>query len=286
MALEPRRYAWPRLSPDGSRLALDILETGNRDVWSYDLKRHALTRLTFNPADDRRPLWTRDGQRVVFTSLRDGQFNLFWQAADGTGQAERLISHPNPGRTAFSFSPDGKKLAFQEIKPETGYDLHLLLLEGQPTSRPLLQTPSNESSPAISPDGRWIAYSSDESGGSQIYVRPFPETDKGQWQISTKSGNSPLWSPDGRELFYQDGEAMMVVAVETTGSFSPAPPKLLFTGKYDRGGGLRNFDITPDGRRFIMIKETGPTLDPSARDQLTIVLNWFEELRQLVPAGK
>ena len=147
-----------------------------------------MTRLTFDAASDFFSLWTPDGQRVVFSSTRDGGFeNLYWRAADGTGQAERLTKSPNK-QTPYSFSPDGKQLAFTERDPETGRDLYVLSMEGEFTSEPLLQTPFHERAPAISPDGRWMAYSSNESGPYQVYVRPFPNVEDGKWQVSTGGG--------------------------------------------------------------------------------------------------
>jgi serine/threonine-protein kinase len=177
-------------------------------------------------------------------------------------------------------------LVFNELS-ETSLDVHVLLLEGQRASQPLLQTQFSEGSPAISPDGRWVAYRSTDTGRFEIYVRPFPDADKGKWQISTEGGVAPVWSPDGRQLFFQNGDAMIVAAVHATVSFAAGTPKVLFKGKYVPGpGGSRNFDISPDGRRFIMIKDVEHTLEASARDELTVVLNWFDELRQLVPAKK
>lgn len=292
--IDPRIYEWVRLSPDGSRLALAAASPGtddSGDVWIYDLARRTLSRLTLDPALDTRPLWTPDAQRLVFTSRRDGvgRMNLFWKAADGTSAAEQLTKEPNPDRTAYSFTADGKTLAFVERTPGTGLDVHLLRLDGPRRSEPLLQAVFNEGSPAISPDDRWIAYRSNETGRYEIYVRPFPDAQKGKWPISTNGGNAPVWSPSGRELFYDDGKNMMVTAVQTTDGFTRGTPKALFTitGTYVADG-LRNrqFDVSRDGRRFIMIKEVEHTLEPSARDELTVVLNWFEELRQVVPTGK
>ena len=158
LAAEPRPYRHPRISPGGSHVAVTVTESGNTDLWVYDLSRRVPTRLTFDPATDSDALWTPDGLRVVFTSTRDGApWKLFWKAADGTGQVERLTTSPNP-QEPYSFSPDGQRLVFMELNPETSWDLAVLSVESGSSSKPLLQTQFNEWRPHISPDGRWIAY--------------------------------------------------------------------------------------------------------------------------------
>ncbi|MDA2927349.1 protein kinase [Acidobacteria bacterium AH-259-G07] len=285
LAAELRPYRTPRLSPDGWRLVLAVLDPSNRDVWMYDLSRETATRLTFNAANDGFPVWTPDGQRVVFASARDGG-GLFWKSADGTGQVERLSTSPNR-QIPWSFSPDGKRLVVGELNPETESDIHMLSMEGKPTSKPLLQTPFYESQPAISPDGRWMAYTTRESGQREVYVRPFPKVEEGKWQISSGGGREPVWAPEGRELFYRslNGQEMMMVRVESEPTFTPGSPDVLFTGRYFYAGG-RQYDISPDGQRFLMIKEAEQTDEASARTELIIVQNWFDELKRLVPTSE
>ena len=286
---EPGAYGWPRISADGSRLAFTILDNKNRsDVWIHDLLRQTTNRLTFDDANEDRPLWTPDGRRVVFSLGRSTArgSHLFWKAADGTGQSERLTNDLNRDPSAKSFSPDGSKLVFVQFNEETRWNIHVLDMKEARSSRPLLQTPFVEGNPVISPDGRWLAYRSNETGRYEIYVRPFPDVDRGKWQISTNGGNAPLWSPDVRELFYQSGRALMVAAVHAGASFSSERPRSLFEGPYfDIEPGLRHFDISPDGRRFVMIKDV-QEIEASARDELTIVLNWFDELRRLAPIAR
>jgi serine/threonine-protein kinase len=275
LAAEPQGYGSPRISPDGSRVAITIEEPGGSDVWIYDLEREILTRLTFDPAADHHAVWTPDGRRIVFDSGRvETGHNLFWKAADGTGQVERLTTSPTTQST-HSLSPDGKRLVFGEIVAPR--DLQVLSMEGERTSQPLFQSQFNETRGMISPDGRWIAYESDESGHQEIYVRPFPNVEEGKWQISSDGGTMPVWAPRGQELFYRNGEAMMMVGITTEPTFTAGSPVVLFTGRYTRGV-IVNYDISPDGQRFLMIKAVG-----GSTGQINVVQNWFEELKRLVP---
>ncbi len=278
---EPRHYDSfrPRLSPDGRRLAVSRFFSINRDVWIYDLARETSTRLTFDAARDTDLVWTPDGRRVLFGSERHGVANLFWKAADGTGQVERLTTSPNR-QAPSSFSPDGKSLAFTERNPKTGTDIHVLSMEGERTSRPLLETPFDEHRPVISPDGRRLAYESNESGRQEVHVRPFPNVEEGKWQISRDGGRQPVWGPRGRELFYRTGQTMMVVSIETEPTFTPGRPEVLFTGS-----SFRNYDIAPDGRRFVLLKPIDYAEDKSRPEQFIVVENWFEELKRLAPVG-
>jgi len=283
LAAEPQSYQSPRISPDGSRLAITIDETGGSDIWIYDLEREILTRLTFDPAADHYPVWTPDGRRIVFDSGRAGAetgHNLFWKAADGTGQAERLTTGPN-NQTANSFSPDGMRLVFLGA---TTTGLQVLSMEGERTSQPLFQSQFGERQGMISPDGHWIAYDSNESGRVEVYVRPFPNVEEGKWQISRGGGASPVWGPNGRELFFRspNGEAMMVVGFNPEPTFTPGSPVVLFTGEYTTSGAVTNYDISPDGQRFLMIKEAD---EEEWQGQINVITNWFEELKRLAPTN-
>jgi serine/threonine-protein kinase len=276
LAAELKSYESPRISPDGSRLATTINEPGGRDVWIYDLEREIPTRLTFDSAEDQYPLWTPDGQRIVFGSSRAvGGVKLYWKAADGTGQAERLTTSPT-NHAALSFSPDGKSLVFLQ-----GTNLYVLSMEGERTSQPLFQSQFRERLGMISPDGHWIAYESNESGRQEVYVRPFPNVEEGKWQISRDGGTEPVWAPRGQELFYRNGGAMMVVGIKTEPTFTGGSPVVLFTGRYTSGRPVANYDISPDGQRFLMIKAAEE--EEGQQGQINVVLNWFEELKRLVP---
>jgi Tol biopolymer transport system component len=279
----PRTFMYPRLSPDGTKVALDIRDQDD-DIWVWDVTRATLTRLTFDPGMDRAPVWSPDGLRIAFSSQRGGIEGLFWQAADGTGAVERLWESTN---TQFptSFSPDGTRLVFTEIKPlGSGRNIAVLdLADGRETT-PLVQTTFTERNGEISPDGRWLAYESEESGQLEIYVRTFPDVDAGRWQVSTGGGIQPLWARSGEELFYLalDG-ALMRVAVEGEMTFRADTPARLFQGFAPSAGSLyRTYDVSPDGQRFLMIKEGTPG-DGGAAPSLILVRNWVEELKRLVP---
>ena len=271
-------YVFPKVSPDGKRVATGVEETDSQ-IWLYDLSRDTLTRLTFEGSANVDPLWTPDGKRIVFKGSGN---RLFWQSADGSSPAEALTNNELSGNNVpGSWTPDGQVLAFMEINPNTGYDIYTLPLKnGKP--QPFVRTPSIETAPRFSPDGHFIAYASDESGRLEIYVRPYPGPG-GKWQVSTEGGSEPVWNPKGRELFYRSGGKMMAVDVTTEGTFSAGKPKVLFEGSYvPTPRSFPDYDVSPDGQRFLMLKAT----EQAAPTQINVVLNWFEELKQKVPTGK
>jgi serine/threonine protein kinase len=273
----PHNYVMPRVSPDGQRVAAGI-EEADGQIWVYDLSRDTLTRLTFEGTNNIDPLWTPDGKRIVFKGNKN---RLFWQPADGSGPPEELTkSELAPNNVPGSFSPDGQVLAFMGNNPRS--DLYTLpLSDGKP--QPFLRTSSNQTAPRFSPDGHFIAYASNESGRYEIYVRPYPGPG-GKWQISTDGGGEPVWNPKGRELFYRNGDKMMAVNVTTQGTFSAGKPTVLFEGRYvPTPRSFQDYDVSPDGQRFLMLK---PVEQAQSPDQINVVLNWFEELKQKVPTGK
>jgi serine/threonine-protein kinase len=285
--LPPRTYTYPRLSPDGTRVALDIRDQ-DQDIWIGDLNRRTLTRLTVDKATDFYPVWTTDGRRILFSSSRNVASYLYWQSADGTGTAERLTTSTTTAHYPFSTAPDGKTVVFQEVTPSTGIDLSILELPSGKTA-PLLHSAFGETNGEISPDGKWLAYQSNESGQEEIYIRPFPDVDRGRWQISTGGGTRPLWARTGRELFYLDGNNLLTaVSVQTGATFSASTPVRLFSTRYFSGfGGAgqsvagRTYDISPDGKRFLMIKDNLPA--DQLQTSIVVVLNWDQELKHLVP---
>ncbi len=268
-------YGRGRVSPDGTRVAVDTPGEDNPDVWIYDLARETLTRLTFDEAVDVFPLWTPDGSRVVFQSLREGG-GLFWKAADGTGEVERLLESSDAPRP-YGWSADGR-LVFEQAPGDIG----VLTVDGDRTMELVLDTEFREAEPAISPDGRWIAYDSNESGQSEIYVRPFPDLDDGKWQVSAAGGFDPVWSPDGRELFFLSSSEFMVARVETEPTFNAATPESLFIRTGFAASAGREYDIAPDGERFLFLRGQGGQV-ADGNLGLVFVQNWFEELRARVP---
>ena len=205
-----RVYLSPRASPDGTRIAVDFEEGGSSDIWIWHLERETLTQFTFSDARDDVPLWTPDSERIVFRSSRDGG-GVFWKAADGTGQVERLMDE---AARAYSWSPD-RRLIFDQ-----GGDIGVVSLDGEHAVEMLLAAEFDEVEPALSPNGRWLAYTSGESEQAEIYVRPFPNADEGLWRVSRDGGVHPVWSADGRELFYQGQTDFMVAHVETASTYT------------------------------------------------------------------
>jgi serine/threonine protein kinase len=272
----PHAYRVPRISPDGRRIGVGITDQESQ-VWLYDLSRETLTRLTFGGSNNIASIWTPDGKRVAFVSNKEGQRNIFWQMADGSGGLERLTTSEGTQIPA-SWSPDGQILAFSEIGPSTGYDIWTLRLSDR-KAQPFLQTPFNEAAPQFSPDGRWLAYASNESGRYEIYVQPYPGPG-GKWQISTDGGTEPVWARNG-ELFYRNGDKMMAVETTTRSNFSADKPKMLFEGHYATYQSSPNYDVTPDGQRFLLTK-TGE----QGAGEISVVVNWLEELKQKSPTGK
>ncbi|MGB2888252.1 MAG: protein kinase [Candidatus Acidiferrales bacterium] len=281
LAAPAHTYLGPRLSPDGRRVAVGLAEQDNQ-IWIYDLSRQTLTRWTFEGNVNNRPVWTPDGKRIAFDSNKEGPQNLFWQPADGSGGLERLTTSEYV-HVPMSWSPDGQLLAFFEINPTTGFDIWVLRM-GDRKAQPFLRTPFNESAPRFSPDGRWLAYVSNESSHNEIYVRPYPGPG-GKWQISTEGGTEPAWNPNGRELFYRSSDKMMAVDIATQPSFAAGTPRMLFEGRYEPTPfPIDNYDVSHDGQRFLMLKPSEQA--QAAPTQINVVLNWFEELKRRVPTGK
>jgi Tol biopolymer transport system component len=287
----PDNYLFPKISPDGTRVAFAIMGE-NEDIWVWDLSRKTMTRLTFDKSREQQPIWTPDSKQVLFWSGREGQFGgIFRKQADGTGEDQKFVAAPDRQLFPWALSSDGKTLVVVDTPDaNTKADLSMISMEGDHARKPLLQNPDYvETQAKISPDGRWMAYVSNESGNGEVYVRPFPEVNQGRWQVSTKGGVSPLWAPNGRELFYfsEDDGSVAAVGVETAPVFKPGTPKKLFSRSPYLGGGATPgtpWDIHPDGKRFLMMKlpGTGPSTAAGPR-KINIVLNWTEELKQRVP---
>jgi Tol biopolymer transport system component len=249
-------------------------------VWVYELAQDTMTRFTFEGSTNNNPEWTPDGSRIAFTSDKDGPRSVFWQKADGSGGLEKLTSSEYL-RAPISWSADGQLLSFIEVNPTTGNDIWVLDMKDR-KAVPFLRTPFNEVG-WFSPDGRWMAYNSNESGRYEVYVQPYPGPG-GKWQISTDGGMDARWSANGRELTYRNGDKMMAVDITTQPEFSAGKPKVLFAGPYiPPSPNFSYYDVSADGQRFLMLK---PTEQAQAATQIVVVQNWFEELKQKVPTGK
>ncbi len=265
---EHRAYDGPRYSPDGNRVALRIWE-GGPHIFVYEIGRGTFTRLTFDPPNYY-PEWSPDGRRVAFVTEGDGGMDLYWRAADGSGSPEPLVTADGPQWEA-AFAQDGSRLVYRQNDPETGRDLWVVSLDGNAEPEPLLKTPDQERAPRVSPDGQFVAYVSDETRRAEVFVRTFEESG-GKWQISGDGGTEPLWSRDGKELFYRRGDELIAVAVETQPAFSIGASQVLFEGPYVPNPMHTNYDIHPDGDRFVMVKSA------EGERQVVVVLNWVSEL--------
>jgi len=277
MPLAPQSYGTPRYSPAGDKVAF-WLERVNCDVGVYEIARGVLTRLSVDAGSDNHyPTWTPDGKRIAYTSLKRPApgYELFWKAADGSGSEEPLsqVRQNLTAGASLSWSPDGSVLAYS-----AGGDIWLLPMSGDRKPRTFFESRFTESTPAFSPDGRWLAYVSDESGRPEVQVRPFPGPGA-KYAVSTGGGTEPVWARSGRELFFRNGDQLLVAAISTQSAFGAARPKVLFTGPYVRTAGRINYDVSPDGQRFVML-EPG---EEESSSQMNVVMNWFDELKRRVP---
>jgi len=274
-----RAFENPRLSPDGRRLAVQVVN----DIWIYELERDTLRRITFEGINQF-PVWSPDGKRVVYSMAKTGEPQLYSRSADGSGGATRLtdqahVEFPN------SWSPDGAVLAYARISgPQDDWDVFVATVEGKSEPLPLLRDPFNETQPMFSADGRWLAYVSNESGRHEVYVRAYPGLGA-KWQISSDGGAEPLWAPNGNEVFFRHGEEIMAVSVEGGADLRPGKPRLLFK-TVSRSSmfqpGFTSYDITRDGRRFLMTGYDDPAQAPR---QIHLTLHWLNELKRALTSS-
>jgi hypothetical protein len=288
---KPGNYNAPRLSPDGQRLALAVTAGKVQDAYVYDLQRDIISRLTFTGGTT--PIWAPDGKHLV---VSEGS-SVWWVRADGAGEPQRLMEDTTQSIVyGYSFSPDGLRLAYMSINSETSFDIWVLPLDvsdpdhpkpGKP--EPFLRTKSSELEPVFSPDGRWIAYRSNESGVFELYVRPSQNSaGGGKWQISNGGRvQHPLWPREGRQLFYQTLDNQIMVADYTVqgDSFVAGKPRLWSPAQILAPSGLYNMDVTADGKRMVVFPRPDVKEDTGSV-HVTFLLNFFDELRRRAPVAK
>jgi serine/threonine protein kinase len=269
-------FTVPRISPDGMHIALNIQSESSRDVWIYDTQGGSFSRLTFEGGGTH--FWSPDGKWIAFRGVMEGQTGIYRQLADRSATAE-LLTPAFPGGTPSSWSPDGRVIAFQSPRPN--FNIGVLPIDTKEKPTLIASTSDHECCAVFSPDGKWLAYVTDEEGQLNVYVRPYPEFDIKFLISGEEGGTQPVWSPDGNELFYRSGHQMLAVPVSTDPSFTFGKPKVLFEGVYRTSGitpGFQYYDVSPDGQSFLMIKQEGEY-------EINVVLNWFEELKRLVPTN-
>jgi serine/threonine-protein kinase len=289
LPLPPRDYASALFSPDGKRLAITSLGA-NATIWVYEIERQTMLRLT-TEWDHYAVIWTRAGEYVTAASGRAGQYGFWNVAADGSGSEELLLDTGADGGYPGAWTLDDRTLVYAFTNPGTGLDILTLTLDGKAEVTPLVQTSFQESNPKLSPDGRWLAHVSDASGQTELYVQRYPEGGR-RWQISAGGGEAPLWSPDGRELYYWKGGRMMAVSVDTHGGgLSPGKERALPQPEFSA---LLDWDISPDGERFVVVGRlatlvtaddtTVTNASPNRVEvrvpEIRVVTDWFEELRR------
>ena len=275
----PALYSEPCLSPDEKRVVFDKTEPQPKsgDIWLLDLSRGTTTRFTFNPSTDVCPLWSPDGTRIVFSSNRNGQHDLYQKNSTGTGSEESLL-HTGVDLYADDWSPDGRYILYESTDPKTKFDLWVLPMTGDRKPYPFLQTEFNETHSQMSPDGRWVAYVSDESGRPEVYVQSFAASG-GKWQISTSGGDQPKWRRDGKELFYlSSARRLMSVSVTSGAAFEAGIPVELFEVFLpikSMTGDRNDYVVADNGQRFLVCSY----VDKESARPITVVSNWMTALK-------
>jgi Tol biopolymer transport system component len=273
---EASTWYYPRLSPNGQRLAIGrgVADTTVGDIWTLDIARNVATRMTLDPADDQRAIWSPDGMRLAFNSDRNGASgDLYVMRADQPG-SEELVLATEAAKTAESWAPDGRSLIFQLSTLQNRSDLWLLPLEGDRKAAPFVATPFAEQNARFSPDGRWVAYTSDVSGAFEVYVRPFRESG-GTWRVSNRGGQTPAWRGDGREIYYLAPDGMLMVApVKGTAPFQTEAPAPLFKLAVFESTDPQ-FDVFPDGQRFLVNQQISSKEEP-----INVLVNWAAALKK------
>jgi serine/threonine-protein kinase len=293
---EQRNYTRPRVAPAGDRVAVEVVDADSRvHIWVMDLETGGATQLTFEGTENRFPVWTPDGREVLFRSESDGAYVVYRKAADGAGEAARVLEGTDDQLIPSDVLP-GNILVFQDQGEGGTRDILTFDLDGDGPATAFLATPADEHSARISPDGAWIAYVSTESGQPRVYARPYPSTGGGQRAVSEGTGTAPVWSPGGEELYFigprPDRSLMSVSIAITRTTLNPGRPQTLFTptNRFQPSGSDYSapYDVMPNGDGFVGVQLAGllvpeDSLGPASRPQINVVLNWFEELKRLVP---
>jgi len=271
----PQLYSEARFSPDGEQIALDI-RAANDDIWTYDIARGTFARLTFTHGNNQAPIWSPDGSRIVYAVDRVGVRRLAWKPSDESGD-EELLTPAEFYQTPGSFSADGRRLAYMEDRPQTGSDIFVLPLDGPRKPIPFLATPVAERHPSFAPDGHWIAYESNETGRSEVFVAPYPGPGR-KWQISREGGWHPVWLNDGTSIVYATNDSARVMLVKVTtagGALGPGVP----TEILKLPSGITDLDVSPDGQRALAIVASG---NEGTVHELNVALNWSAALKTRV----
>ncbi len=271
-------YGNPRLSPDGSRLAVTISTDNNLDIWTIDPATGIRSRLTFGPASDFNPIWTPDGQWIVYDT-ETPLFDIYRVRADGGGTPEPVLTG-EVDKVPYAISTDGRLLVFTRSAPETAQDIWILPMEDGAKPHVFLQTPFTEEAPAFSPDGHWLAYQSDESGRKEVHVQAFPEGGR-KTRLSIDGGVEPLWTRDGKELVYGSGDDFYAVPIDTSNGFTGGTPRKFLTAHIPTVVTGRAYDVDPRSGMLVLARYP----DGAAPRQANVILNWFETLRRLAPAS-
>jgi eukaryotic-like serine/threonine-protein kinase len=278
---ERRDYDLPRLSPDGRRLAVSVSDGRHLENWVLESSSGSGRRLP-SEGSDGLPLWSPDGASLTYISPRAGAWTIFRRPADGSGTPELLVTAENP-LSPSAWSPDGRILLYTEVDPKTHGDVWEVTPGSRVSPSPLVRTPADEWGATLSPDGRFVSYTSDESGRNEVYVKPFPGPGELR-KISKGGGYGPVWSRAGSELFYRSGESLMAVPVATRPAFTAGTPRALFQGSFaGPSAGSPNYDVAPDGLRFVFIGEGSRTRNLG---QIIVVLGWLEEMKRKVSAAQ
>ena len=278
LPLPERDYENVMISPDGTRAIVQI-RGGKTELWIYDFARSTITPIGESAGSSQAPLWTADGTRIIYRGTSQGLRNLSWRMADGSGIEERLATKQDAIQTPTSVSPDGHWLVFNENSAQEpgGVNIWLMQLDGDRTPRHFFTAPAGESDGQFSPDGKWLAYQASVSSRQEIYVSPFPGPGPRR-QVSTDGGIEPLWSRDGRELFFQNGSKLMSVSVSPGTEWSASQPHVVHEGGFVRGPtGNTSWTIARDGMRFLHVQLVE---SDRAITHVELVLNWFSELKE------